>query len=61
MLQLLMEAHKKKLCWILYKLHKKVFAKNEDFIITEIILKDFSLPFPGEQIENDDSPKLRKL
>ncbi|MBK8944027.1 MAG: NAD(P)H-dependent oxidoreductase [Ignavibacteriae bacterium] len=40
---------------------KKVFAKNENFIITEISLKDFNLPFPGEQIENDDSPKLRKL
>lgn len=39
----------------------KVLEKNIDVSIVKIDLKDFSLPFPGEKIEKDDSVKLRKL
>ncbi|MCB9219832.1 MAG: NAD(P)H-dependent oxidoreductase [Ignavibacteriales bacterium] len=35
--------------------------KHKDYSIVEVNLKDFNLPFPGEKIENDDSPKLRKI
>jgi NAD(P)H-dependent FMN reductase len=34
---------------------------NQKFKIIEINLKDFTLPFPGEEIENDNSDKLRNL
>ena len=34
---------------------------KHDLPIIEIKLQNFSLPFPGEQIENDDSNRLREL
>lgn len=40
---------------------KKEIENNENYSIVEINLKDFNLPFPGEKIENDDSPKLQEL
>jgi len=40
---------------------KDEINNNEDFSVVEINLKEFNLPFPGEKIENDDSPKLQKL
>jgi NAD(P)H-dependent FMN reductase len=34
---------------------------NQNFEVIDIKLKDFSLPFPGEEIENDNSEELRNL
>lgn len=39
----------------------KVLEKNQEVSIIKIDLKHFNLPFPGDKIENDDAPKLRKL
>lgn len=34
---------------------------NQNYEVIDIKLKDFSLPFPGEEIENDNSEELRNL
>jgi len=38
---------------------KDELNKRDGFSVVEINLIEFNLPFPGEKIENDDSPKLK--
>ncbi len=52
---------KKNYLGFVLNLVKNQILKNENFSIEEINLKEFNLPFPGENIQNDNSPKLRKL
>ena len=40
---------------------KNQITRNEEFSVIEINLKEFNLPFPGEIIQNDDSPKMISL
>lgn len=43
------------------QLVKNELEKQKDYSVVEINLKNFNLPFPGEKIENDDSPQLKKI
>ncbi len=43
------------------KIIKDELKKNSNIEVIEINLKEFNLPFPGEAIDNDDSPKLQSL
>ena len=45
--------------FVLNIVRKELLEQN--FNINEINLKDFTLPFPGEEIENDNSDELREL
>jgi FMN reductase len=51
---------KKNYTGFVLKIVKNELEKN-DFDVIDIKLKEFSLPFPGDEIENDNSKEMRDL